>query len=165
MDSIDNSSDSEPEEQIESDEKIISENKCIWCNIESSEEQSLYESEILQRGKDTPSKFWICSIEHEKRVVGYYRYSEKTYIFYLALVFLAPIILIVLTIFLDSLIFTFAIFFSLGLGLVIVPLLGNQIIYNLGIKRTNILGRILGGMLMLIGITLVIINGFKVFVN
>ena len=79
--------------------------------------------------------------------------------------FLIPLVLAFLSFYYWSLIFTFGIFFSIGLGLVIVPLLGNQLLYGLGIKRTNIIGRILGGMLMIIGLTLVIINGFKIFVN
>jgi hypothetical protein len=156
------SQNSAPNSEIENNEV---ENRCLWCNQHSSEEIQLSRSEYLQRGKETPSEFWVCSTKHEKRITNYYNFVERFYIVYVFFVFLTPLVLAVLSFFYWSAIFAFGIFPSIGLALLIVPLLGNQITYGLGVKRTIIISRILGGILILIGLTLLIINGRKILTS
>ncbi|NHK30009.1 MAG: hypothetical protein FK730_01570 [Asgard group archaeon] len=154
---------------IDADEENLNDNanfeniRCLWCNSESLEESKLMKRELYKRGKEIPSEFWTCSEEHEIRIRKYFGYIEKIYFLYMIFVFLFPIVLIGLTIIFRNLYYTFGGVISLGVGLTILPLIGNQIMYNFGIKRTNILGRILGGMLILIGLSLILIFGFDLF--
>lgn len=136
-------------------------NRCLWCNSESAEDKILMKKEIYKKGKDNPSEFWTCSDEHDQKIRKYFIFVEKIYFLYMTFVFLFPLVLIGITIILRNLYYVFGAFISLGVGLAIVPLMGNQLMYNLGIKRTNTLGRILGGMLILIGMAAILINGFN----
>ncbi|HUT81655.1 MAG TPA: hypothetical protein VMZ29_10685 [Candidatus Bathyarchaeia archaeon] len=136
---------------------------CYWCHTIQSDKISLFQSELYRRGKDIPEKFWTCSEEHETKINRYFSFVDRFYIIYLFFVILAPIVLILLSFFYWSLIFTFGIFMSLGVGLLIMPLIGNQVITNLGLRKATIIGRILGGMLILIGLILVFTNGLGIF--
>ncbi len=136
---------------------------CYWCHSTGDTEKTLYQAELLRRGKDVPEQFLICSKEHELKVNRYFSFVDRFYIIFIFFIILAPIILIFLSFFYWSLIFTFGIFMSLGLGILIMPLIGNQVIMNLGLRKANIIGRILGGMLILIGLTLLFTNGLGIF--
>lgn len=150
---------------IKSDKSIIDtngeDNRCLWCNNESFEDNVLLQRELLKKGKDEPAYFWTCSDEHDQKIRKYFSFVDKVYFLYLIFIFLFPLILIGLTIIFRNLYYLFGAFISLGVGLTILPLMGNQLMYNLGIKRTNTLGRILGGMLILIGLAAIVINGFN----
>ncbi|MHA1211527.1 MAG: hypothetical protein ACTSSH_03610 [Candidatus Heimdallarchaeota archaeon] len=162
---------SKPEKEIEdiSDQQSEDESsnqmneRCSWCNIEHSEESALFESTIIRRSQETQQSFWTCSVEHETKTKLYFNFADRFYFLYLLFVLLIPIVLAFLSFFYWSLVFTFGIFMSLGLGLVILPLVGNQLAMNLGLRRANIIGRVLGAMLIAIGLTLLFTNGLQIF--
>ncbi|MCF2143729.1 MAG: hypothetical protein K9W42_08530 [Candidatus Heimdallarchaeota archaeon] len=135
--------------------------RCSWCHTFEVPEKSLEEFEVAQKNEE-PEKYYACSPEHKKRIQSYIHYAEKSYWLFLVFVLLIPLVLIILAIFYRSFIFIFGLFLSVGLGVMIIPLLGDQLIINLGIKRANQVGRILGAMLFVIGLTLVLINGLKI---
>ncbi|MHA1629293.1 MAG: hypothetical protein ACTSXO_10010 [Candidatus Heimdallarchaeota archaeon] len=135
--------------------------RCSWCHSFEAPEKSLEEFEVARKGEDL-KKYYACSPVHKNLILRYIHYVEKTYWLFLFFVLLIPLVLIILAIFYHSFIFVFALFLSVGLGVMIIPLLGNQLIVNLGIKKANQVGRILGAMLFIIGLTLVLINGLKI---
>ncbi|MBN1330420.1 MAG: hypothetical protein JXA54_13180 [Candidatus Heimdallarchaeota archaeon] len=160
---------SQKESDVSTDDNVTlgktadSEEYCYWCHTIQNNETTLTQAELFRRGKEISEKFWTCSKEHETKIIRYFSFVDSFYIIYLFFVILVPIVLIFLSFFYWSLIFTFGIFMSLGLGLLIMPLIGNQVIINLGLRKANIIGRILGAMLILIGLTLLLTNGLGIF--
>ncbi|NHJ04344.1 MAG: hypothetical protein EAX90_05945 [Candidatus Heimdallarchaeota archaeon] len=138
-------------------------NLCYWCHQIGSEEKPLYLFDYTK--DDDYNQYYSCSSEHELKVLKYYNFITKWRIFYYLLIFFIPLcLLFLLVIFNWNFIFAYPIFVSFGLGLIIFPNLSQKTIDGIGLRRTNILSRILGGILVAIGLTLFIINGVKIFV-
>ncbi len=144
----------------ESQEEIINLRRCHWCNKEEEEEHEFQEVNILRKG-DEDFNVYVCSSEHESRINKSYNYFDKIYILGLILIFFAPLVFVSLTIFVDM-IFSYPVFVSIGLGLLIYPLFSQQIVRALGLNKSNILGRILGTIIVLLGIVLFLIDVLNV---
>lgn len=144
--------------------KKSDEPRCFWCHNFISESKIAYQT-TMQGKREEEIKFWVCSNEHEMRVKRYFQFIDRFYFLYILFVLISPIIFIILAIYYQSMIFIFPIFSSIGIGLLIIPLLGEQIRFNLGIKNANMVSRILGLILLIIGFVLISINGYKIFVN
>jgi len=104
----------------------------------------------IPRKGDDEFNVYICSPEHETRVNKSYNYIDKIFILGLILIFLVPIVFVGLTF--------YPVFVSIGLGLIIYPLFSQQVIKALGLQKSNILARILGTIIILLGIVLFIVD-------
>jgi len=142
------------------EEIIINLHRCHWCNKEEEEEHNFQEVNILRKG-DEDFNVYVCSSEHESRINKSYNYFDKIYILGIILIFLAPIIFVALTILVD-IIYIYPVFVAIGLGLLIYPLFSQQIVRALGLQKSNILGRILGTIIVLLGIVLFLIDVLNV---
>ena len=142
----------------DSQEEIVNLNRCHWCNKEEENENTFLEANVPRKGDDE-FNVYICSPEHETRVNKSYNYIDKIFILGLILIFLVPIVFIGLT-FLD-IIFVYPIFVSIGLGLIIYPLFSQQVIKALGLQKSNVLARILGTIIILLGIVLFLVDVIK----
>lgn len=140
-------------------------NRCYWCHVIEEEDITLQVTEYIN-SDDEIKHFYTCSVEHEQKVLRHFHFITQWRILYYILIYLIPVILIILfVIFSWNFIFVFPIFISFGLGLIAFPNLSQKSIEGLGLKKSIILGRILGGILVCIGLTLFIINGVKIFVS
>jgi len=157
----------EPTEELEGQFRNEQEGeplRCYWCHSIEEPERVLEEFKIEQKGAKEPISFYACSPEHKKRIINYIQFTTKFYWLFLIFTIIIPLILIALAVLFYSFVFIFGIFMTIGIGIMILPLLGNTIIQNMGVKKANLIGRILGAMLFAIGITLLIINGLKIFI-
>lgn len=156
----------ESEYQVDSDMLVeVIEPRCYWCSKAQPEIEELLESKYQKRNQEEIEFFLSCTPEHENRTVKFLRFSEKFYLIYVAFMFVVPIILLAIAFIIPQHIFSFgfSIFISMGLGLAILPLLGNQLVKNIGLKRSNLLGRILGVILIIIGVILILTFGLAYF--
>ncbi len=161
-----------PEEETESEFEVNSEMlveviepRCYWCSKAQPEIKELLESKYQKRNQEEIEFFLSCSPEHETRTIKFLRFAEKFYLLYIAFMFVVPVILLAISFGFPQHIFSFgfSIFISLGLGLTILPLLGNQLVKNIGLKKSNLLGRILGVILIIIGVILILTFGLAYF--
>lgn len=144
------------------------EDRCYWCNEFDSNERPLFRAEF--KDNEESKYFFSCSKVHEEKVINFYDFFTKWRIFYSLLVLIIPICLVIFIAFsfaffgpdITFLLF-YIIFTSLGTGLLIFPLLGNKTVEGLGLKRSILIGRILGGVLLAIGIILILIHGYSFF--
>ena len=143
--------------------KEIEEIRCYWCNKSQSNSEPFIEEEIIRKNQEIPSKFTVCSKNHDKKVKRFYTYIDNWYFLYVIFTFVIPLVLIVLAVVFTSMIFAFPIFSSLGISLLFIPLIGDKMITRLGLKNTIILGRLLGVMLILIGVILILTAGLRIF--
>lgn len=143
--------------------KEIEEIRCYWCNKSQLNSEPFFEEEIFRKKQETPARFIICSKNHEQKVRRFYTYIDNWYFLYVIFTFIVPLILIILAVVFYSMIYAFPIFSSLGISLLLVPLIGDKTITRLGLKNAIILGRILGVMLVLIGIILILTAGLRIF--
>ncbi len=160
---LDDSFQLEEEPETNDKEDLADTPRCYWCHKTKDEVDDLFPSELYRKNQETPSQFHSCSVEHEMMVKQFFNYSEKIYYIYFTFVLVFPLILAILTAIFYNLLYVFPIFMSLGIGLMIVPLMGNRIVRSIGLKNANILGRIFGAMLLLIGVILLLTNGLKIF--
>ena len=134
---------------------------CHWCHqIEKDNEQFPImdlSDENLER------KYKYCCPEHEQKIIKFYNYSEKIKLLYYAFIFIIPLILMVLLVIFTNWLFIYLVFVSFGIGLLFYPLLREKTVKGIGLKNTLILGRVLGMVILLIGITLFVINGWTIF--
>ncbi|MCK5182669.1 MAG: hypothetical protein KAQ95_00095, partial [Candidatus Heimdallarchaeota archaeon] len=143
----------------------VIEPRCYWCSKAQPEIKELLESKYQKRNQEEIEFFLSCTPEHESRTVKFLRFAEKFYLIYIAFMFVVPVILLAIAFIIPQHIFSFgfSIFISMGLGLAILPLLGNQLVKNIGLKRSNLLGRILGVILIIIGVILILTFGLAYF--
>ena len=160
---LDDSNQLEEEPETNGKKDLAVSPRCYWCHKTKDEVDDLFPCELYRKNQETPSQFHSCSAEHEMKVKGFFNYSEKIYFVYLTFVLIFPLILAILTAIFYNLLYVFPIFMSLGIGLMIAPLMGNGIVRNVGLKNANILGRIFGAMLLIIGVILLLTNGLKIF--
>ena len=148
------------ESKEEAQEEIIKPNRCHWCNKEEENENNFQEVTIPRKGDDEFSVY-VCSQEHETRINKSYNYLDKIYILGLVLIFAIPLILIGFTIF-YSILFSYPIFVSIGIGLMIYPLFSQQVVGALGLQKSNVLARVLGGIIILLGVVLFLVDVLNV---
>ncbi len=156
----------ESEYEVDSEMLIeVIEPRCYWCSKAQPEIKELLESKYQKRNQEEIEFFLSCTPEHENRTIKFLRFSEKFYLIYIAFMFVVPVILLAISFIIPRHIFSFgfSIFISLGLGLTILPLLGNQLVKNIGLKKSNLLGRILGVILIIIGVILILTFGLAYF--
>ena len=151
------------EDEFSTEEKTINESRCYWCHRSEDEVENLFLCEFQRKNQDVTSQFHSCSKEHETKVKKYYTYTGIAYYFYLLFSIIFPLIFVIITVITTNWLFIYPIFMSLGVGLIIAPLMGDGIVRNIGLRNNNILGRVFGVMLLVIGITLLLINGFRIF--
>ncbi len=151
----------DPQNNLETTLKESIEPLCYWChNLEDENEQFLQ----VEISKDKQKKkYYYCSKEHEQKIIRFYKYSNNFRLIYYLFIILVPISLLVSLAISGNLLFVFLIFISLGFGVIILPHLGEKTVNGLGLKKSLVLGRVLGLVLVVIGITLFIINGMKIF--
>ena len=164
VDATEEKSESEYEADSEMLVEVI-EPRCYWCSKAQPEIKELLESKYQKRNQEEIEFFLSCTPEHESRTTKFLRFAEKFYLIYVAFMFVVPVILLAIAFIIPQHIFSFgfSIFISLGLGLAILPLLGNQLVKNIGLKRSNLLGRILGVILIIIGVILILTFGLAYF--
>jgi hypothetical protein len=143
----------------------VIEPRCYWCNKSEPEIQELLECRYQKRNQEEVEMFLSCSKEHEHKTTKFLRFNERFYFLYIAFMFAFPVILLAIAFIIPTYIFSigFSLFISMGIGLMIMPLLGNQIVMNIGLKKSNILGRILGLILLIIGVILILTFGLNFF--
>ena len=140
-------------------------NRCYWCHAIEEEDITLHLTDYLDAEEEV-QHFYTCSVDHEHKVLRHFHFITQWRILYYILIYLIPVILVILfVIFNFNFIFVFPVFISFGLGLIAFPNLSQKTIDGLGLKRSIILGRVLGIILVCIGLTLFIINGVKIFVS
>jgi len=156
------------ESEYEPDSEIlveVIEPRCYWCSKAQPEIKELLDCKYQKRNQEEIEIFLSCTPEHESRTLKFLRFAEKFYLIYAIFMFVLPVILLAIAFIIPRHIFSFgfSIFISLGLGLTILPLLGNQLVKNIGLKKSNLLGRILGVILIIIGVILVLTFGLAYF--
>lgn len=134
---------------------------CHWCHQLEDEDEQFLQVEFSEN--DQKKTYYYCSKEHEQKIIRFYKYSNNFRLIYYLFIILFPVVLLVLLAIFANLLFIFLIFISLGIGIIILPLLGEKTVNGLGLKNSLTLGRVLGLVLVVIGITLFIINGWKIF--
>ncbi|MHA1124236.1 MAG: hypothetical protein ACTSO7_13995 [Candidatus Heimdallarchaeota archaeon] len=144
-------------------EEIINLSRCHWCNKEEDNENTFQEVKIPRKGDDE-FNVYVCSIEHESRIKKSYNYMDKIFILGLILIFFAPLVFVTLTIIIDM-IYSYPIFISIGLGLIIYPLFSQQVVKALGLQKSNILARVLGSIIILLGLALFLLDVLNVPFN
>ena len=154
-------------DKVEDSDIIVEviEPRCFWCNKTEPEIKELHESLYQKKNQEEAEMFLSCSKVHENRIIRFLKFNERFYFLYIAFVFVIPVILLTIAIIIPKYIFSigFSLFISMGLGLIIMPILGNQLAMNIGLKRNNILGRILGAILVIIGVILILTFGLNYF--
>jgi uncharacterized protein YjeT (DUF2065 family) len=130
---------------------------CFWCNNESPKEKELYTINLNRKKKDSINTVSVCSKEHEQKIRRFYLFIDNWIILFQLLTIIIPLGLLIFIIIRSSLIAMLFIFVSIGLGLIFFPLLGKKITNELGLHKTNILGRILGVMIIFTGCALFLI--------
>ncbi|TET31394.1 MAG: hypothetical protein E3J70_02325 [Candidatus Heimdallarchaeota archaeon] len=156
------------ESEYEADSEMlveVIEPRCYWCSKAQPEIKELLESKYQKRNQEEIEFFLSCTPEHESRAVKFLRFAEKFYFMYIAFMFVIPIILLTIAFIIYQHMFSigFSIFISMGLGLTILPLLGNQLVKNIGLKKSILLGRIIGVILVIIGVILILTFGLAYF--
>ncbi|MHA1155882.1 MAG: hypothetical protein ACTSQK_07205 [Candidatus Heimdallarchaeota archaeon] len=152
-------SDSQISLEATSNEKL--EPLCHWCHQLGEENEQFLQVELVEG--DQTKAYYYCSKEHELKIIRFYNYSKNFRIVYYLFILLFPIILLTLLAIFHNWLFIYVVFISLGLGIIILPLLGEKTVNGLGLKNSLILGRVLGLVILLIGVTLFVINGWKIF--
>ena len=151
VDATEEKSESEYEADSEMLVEVI-EPRCYWCSKAQPEIKELLESKYQKRNQEEIEFFLSCTPEHESRAVKFLRFAEKFYFMYIAFIIYQHMFSI-----------GFSIFISMGLGLTILPLLGNQLVKNIGLKKSILLGRIIGVILVIIGVILILTFGLAYF--
>ncbi len=134
---------------------------CHWCHQLEDENEQFSQVEITK--EDQTRAYYYCSKEHEQKIIRFYNYSKILRVIYFLFIILFPVILSICLAIFGNLLFVFLVFVSLGIGIIIFPYLGEKTVKGLGLKNTLTLGRVLGLVLVLIGVTLFVINGWKIF--
>ncbi|MBD3189976.1 MAG: hypothetical protein GF308_05010 [Candidatus Heimdallarchaeota archaeon] len=133
--------------------------RCFWCNKEESEGLSLQEATIQRKRNSESKTIFYCQEEHKQKVISFYNFVDQGMPFFQVLICYLPVILIIFYVIFRYYIIFFGIFISLGIALLVFPLLGDRTAQDLGLHKTIILGRILGGMLLIIGLVLTLTIG------
>lgn len=143
----------------------VMEPRCYWCGKAQPEIKELLESQYQKKNQEEIEMFLSCSQEHESKSRKFLNFTEKFYFLYVTFMFVIPIILLTLALIISQHIFSigFSLFISMGIGLLIMPLLGNQLVKNIGLKRSLLLGRIIGAILVIIGVILILTFGLAYF--
>lgn len=150
------------EEEFTSKEEAVDLTHCHWCNKSKSEVDNLFIFELRRKNQEA-FQLHSCSTEHEAKTKKYYNYIGKAYSFYLILALLAPLLLILISVILANWFYVFLVFISIGIGLLITPLMGDRIVRSIGLRNNIILGRIFGIILLAIGVFLILFGGTEMF--
>ncbi|MBK5114809.1 MAG: hypothetical protein KGD59_07125 [Candidatus Heimdallarchaeota archaeon] len=143
----------------------VIEPRCYWCGKAQPEIKELLESRYQKKNQEEIEIYLSCTQEHESKTQKFLNFNERFYFLYIAFMFVFPVILLTLALIISKHIFSigFSLFISMGIGLLIMPLLGNQLVKNIGLKRSLLLGRIIGVILVIIGVALILTFGQAFF--
>jgi len=134
---------------------------CHWCHRIEEENENFSIIDLSDEEKE--KKFYYCSQEHEQRITKFYNYLEKVRSVFYVFVLLIPLVLLVLLVIFYNWLFIYILFISLGIGIIIHPMLGESTIKGIGLKNSLILGIVFGVIFVVIGVTLFVINGWTIF--
>lgn len=132
---------------------------CFWCNKEEAEGVSLQETTIQRKRASESKKIHYCQEKHKQKIIDFYNFVDKGMTFFQILICYLPVFLLIFFVIFRYYIIFFGIFISLGIALLVFPVLGERTAKDLGLQKTIILGRILGGMLLAIGLVLTLTIG------
>ncbi|MEA2071293.1 MAG: hypothetical protein U9O98_08385 [Asgard group archaeon] len=137
--------------------------RCFWCHKPIEIENEDQKIKIIPPGFEK-DKVIVCSKEHQKRTEKFYSFGKIGLGIFWAFCFILPMILILLSFIFRSPTFLSFAFLSVGIGLLIYPSLGMNTIKGLGLRRSLILGRIFGSILIGIGIILLLLIGIVIVI-
>lgn len=151
----------DPQEDFETTSNEELEHLCHWCHLLEEENEQFFQVEVSEHNQK--KTYYCCSKEHEEKIIRFYNYSKNFRFVYYMFIILFPVVLVALLAVFTNWVFIYLVFISLGIGIIILPRLGEKTTSGLGLKNSLVLGRVLGLVLLIIGITLFVINGWTIF--
>jgi hypothetical protein len=148
-----------PEENTPEEEYL-----CYWCHKTTNTPQEFVKGTFGKKNDSKQITFFACSEEHKQKVQNYHSFIAKGMIVFQIFTFVIPVLLAIVGVIFRSISMFFFMLISIGLGLVIIPLIGDSAVKGLGLQKANILGRVFGAMLIGIGIALILLIGIIIYI-
>ena len=131
--------------------------KCMWCNKKSNELMEFFvPNSNLSSSNPLEKPYFVCP-EHEQKLRKFYNYAKRYAPAFIGLLALSLVSLIIAGGYSSKNLFI-ASFASMGLIIIIFPFCTPQTITMVGVAKSIIIARILGGIIFASGAIAIVLN-------